>query len=200
MKNLVNALTPQQHCFSYSAWISIITVERLKKPGWNKISALNFHSIRFAFQRHWNQINEVEKEENTKLIIGWIIIEFLDEQPTYFIYILAVYERITNKIMKMWHSKNFEGKSPPFGFRGLFGLPLGSTARSHSLWDPSGLAPSVHAIYTNSTNYTWSAQAVGSVQWADRKTGQSDTRHVTVHQSTTHCNIVKVSWHDIKHS
>ena len=55
-------------------------------------------------------------------------------------------------------------------------LPLGSTARSHFLWDPRGLASSVQAIYQLAKLYLKGSRAgpcpVGGQQnWAERHPG-----------------------------
>ena len=48
------------------------------------------------------------------------------------------------------------------------------------LWDPQGVTPSVHAIYQLAKLYLGEL-ALGLAQWWHIKSGQSDTRGVTVH-------------------
>ena len=75
-------------------------------------------------------------------------------------------------------------------------LPLGSTAGSHFLWDPCGIAPSVHAICQLAKLYL-DELALGYAQGVDRKGVQSDTRGVTVHHEYNSMQHRKcsVTWH-----
>ena len=74
-------------------------------------------------------------------------IEFRTEPPMFFIYILAVYEELQIKSSK-FNIRKISRVRVPLWFLGVKicipqKLPSGTTARSHFLLDPPGLAPTV---------------------------------------------------------
>ena len=70
------------------------------------------------------------------------------------------------------------------------------TARSHFYGTLIG-SPRVYMPYTSSPKGTWRERALGHAQWWNNKTGQSDTRGVTVHHVYNSLQHSKgmLTWH-----
>ena len=114
------------------------------------------------------------------------------------IYITSIASSARNSIVE---KLAFLGsKGPPLGviFCNPQKLPLGSTARSLFYWTLMG-SPRVYMPYTSSPNPTWGELALGNAQGDNIKSGQSDTRGVTVHQKETSLQHSKgmIPWHHL---
>ena len=114
-------------------------------------------------------------------------IEFRAEPPMFFIYILVVYEEYIIKSSNFNIRKISLVRVPLWFFRGHFlhpqKLPLGATARSHFLWDPRGLAPSVLALYQRAKLYLKGTSpgpcpVVEQQNWEERHPGCGCPPHV----------------------
>ena len=134
-----------------------------------------------------------------KMLISQIQ-SFEPNHPCFFIYILVVYEEYII-ISSNFNIRQFSRAIWILGVIFCISqkLPLWSTARSHFYGTLVGSPERTCHIDTRSPNSTWKALALGQAQWADSKTGQSDTLVWLSTTSTTHCNIVKVWWHGIIH-
>ena len=101
----------------------------------------------------------------------------------FFVYILVVHEEYIIKSsnfnirkfsrvrVRLWFLVVIFCTTPPQITLRIIGVAWPATHRG---------SPRVYMPYTNSPNSTWRALALGHVQWCLSKSGQSDTRDVTV--------------------